>query len=158
MGMVKDNPLGVGLHQFSHEIGNYSSAYKGYRRAQLLRAHAVAESGPQGLLALLFVICTLFRARRASCASNVPPDDPETRALALRVHRHDALHGAGRALRHARRFDGAVMAPYWALCGLLERYIGLKRIAAGETTAAPPREAKLVERFPLAQYIHTTRT
>ena len=46
-----------------------------------------------------------------------------------------------------------MLGPYWALCGLLERYAQLQEHEAGETEQAP-REATLANRFPLAAYLN----
>jgi hypothetical protein len=49
-----------------------------------------------------------------------------------------------------------VMAPYWALAGLLERYAALRRRRA-EGGDLPRAKPSLVERFPLAAYLPQPR-
>jgi hypothetical protein len=47
------------------------------------------------------------------------------------------------------------MTPYWALCGLLERYVHLKTQNSGRSTDGEPvtYEPSMAERFPLTAHI-----
>ena len=55
--------------------------------------------------------------------------------------------------------EGAVMTPYWALCGLLERYTHLKMAKpAAPVGGEPVIETSIVDRFPLAAHILPGRT
>jgi O-antigen ligase len=153
MGMVKDHPLGAGLHKFSHEIGNYSSQYKGFD-AHNFYVLTLCENGPQCLLAFLFVIYALFRVA-AFVRTNLPRDDPEARALSYGFTITTLCVAMG-GLYGSPTFDGAVMGPYWALCGLMERYTHLLMARAKVGVSADPRptaEPSLVARFPLAAHI-----
>jgi hypothetical protein len=49
--------------------------------------------------------------------------------------------------------ETAVMAPYWALCGLLERYIRLKMQSRGEAPKPETPSDAMAARFPLASFI-----
>ena len=152
MGMFREHPLGVGFHKFSYEIGNYASQYKGYD-AHNFYVLTLCENGPQCLLAFLFVIFTLFRVA-AFVRKNMPPDDPEGRALGYGFTIATLCMAIG-GLYGSPTFEGAVMGPYWALCGLLERYTHLKMMEANKIVddAAPPLEPSLADRFPLAAHI-----
>ncbi|HVU53014.1 MAG TPA: O-antigen ligase family protein [Polyangia bacterium] len=152
MGIVKDHPLGAGIHKFSREIGNYTSQYKGYD-AHNFYVLTLCENGPQCLLAFLFVIYTLFRVA-AFVRNELPRDDPEARALGYGFTVTTLCMAVG-GLYGSPTFDGAVMGPYWALCGLLERYTHLRVASArgGVSGAQPPPAPSLVERFPLAAHI-----
>jgi O-antigen ligase len=150
MDMFKEHPLGVGFHKFSYEIGNYSSMYKGYD-AHNFYVLTLCENGPQTLIAYIFVLFTLFRIA-AFVRTNMPADDPEGRALAFGFTITTLCVAIG-GLYGSPIFEGPVMGPYWALCGLLERYTHMlmnKNEVSGE---APPPEASLVDRFPLAAHI-----
>jgi hypothetical protein len=151
MSMLKDHPLGVGFRHFSKEIGNYASAYHGYD-AHNFYVLTLCETGPQTLIALIFVIFTLFRVA-AFVRANMPPDDPEARALGYGFTITTLCMAMG-GLYGSPTLEGAVMGPYWALAGLLERYTHLKMMGAEKSTdEAPPPAPSLVDRFPLAAHI-----
>jgi O-antigen ligase len=151
MSMLKDHPIGVGFHKFSYEIGNYSSDYKGFD-AHNFYVLTLCETGPQTLIALLFVIYTLFRIA-AFVRRNMPPDDPEGQALGLGFTVTTLCMALG-GLYGSPIFEGPVMGPYWALCALLERYTHLKMMGLNKGgDAPPPPEPSLVDRFPLAAHI-----
>jgi len=148
MGMLRDNPIGVGLNRFKKNIGNYCR-YRGYD-AHNFYVLTTAECGPQGIATWLLVLWTLFRLSRW-LSINAPPDDNEAKALMLGFT-VCTLCMALSGIYGSPHFEGSVMAPYWALCGLLERYVLLKLQKAGQA----PREStepSLVERFPLAAHI-----
>jgi hypothetical protein len=151
MGMFRDHPLGVGFRKFSHEIGNYASEYKGYD-AHNFYVLTLCETGPQTLLALIFVFFTLFRVA-SFVRANVPADDPEGRALGYGFTITTLCMMIG-GFYGTPTLEGAVMGPYWALAGLLERYTHLLMMRAGKSTdEAPPPAPSLVDRFPLAAHI-----
>ncbi|HWE28113.1 MAG TPA: O-antigen ligase family protein [Polyangia bacterium] len=149
MDMLADHPIGVGLHKFSHEIGQYSS-HKGMD-AHNFYVLTLAEAGPVGLGTLLFLFGTILFKLSRFLRKHAPPDDPETKALAIGFTVCTICMALG-GIYGSPFFEGAVMAPYWALCGLLERYIQLKMEHAVEPAAAPV-EATLVEKFPLAAHV-----
>jgi O-antigen ligase len=149
MVMLSDHPLGVGLHHFKDEIGFYGT-HK-HIDAHNFYVLTLAEEGPQGLIALLFVFFSCFKVA-AFVRKNTAPDDHEGRALALGFTISTVCMCMG-GIYGSPHFEGAVMAPYWAMCGLLERYTHLKMQRAGQKPADAPRQATLVDRFPLAVHI-----
>lgn len=148
MAMLSHNPLGVGLNRFKNEIGSYSG-YK-HMDAHNFYVLTLAECGPQGLATLLFLIWTLFRLAHFLRA-NAPRDDPETKALTIGFTVSTLCMALG-GVYGSPTLEGTVMALYWAMCGLLERYIRLKMQNGEIKTEAAP-EPSLVDRFPLAAYI-----
>jgi O-antigen ligase len=150
--MTAHNPIGVGLNRFKNEIGSYSS-HK-HMDAHNFYVLTLAECGPQGLFTLLFLLWTLYRLTRF-LRMNTPADDPEARALTLGFTIATLCMALG-GIYGSPTLEGAVMAPYWAMAGLLERYIHLKLQSKGQQ----PREQEgpsLVERFPLAAHIQPGR-
>jgi O-antigen ligase len=154
MGMVKDHPIGVGLNRFKVEIGNYCS-HRGYD-AHNFYVLTLAEMGPQGLAALLYLMGSIFFGLAAFLRQKVPADDPEAKALALGFTVCTLCMALG-GIYGSPTLEGAVMAPYWALCGLLERYVYLKERSADSGPTEPEIEPTLAERFPLASYIEPGR-
>jgi O-antigen ligase len=152
MAMWRANPVGVGLNRFRKEIGDYSS-HKGYD-AHNFYVLTLAECGPFGLLSLMFLIWTLFRLAQ-QFRQSAPVDDHEARALSLGFTVTTLCMTLG-AVYGSPTLEGAVMAPYWALSGLIERYMYLKNQG---TAAQPSRDAAvhtgqtLSDRFPLAPHI-----
>jgi len=115
MNMWRDHPLGVGFHKFSYEIGDYSSEYKGYD-AHNFYVLTLAESGPLGLVTLLLLMGGAFRLA-GFVRRNLPRDDPEARALAYGFTVATLCMALG-GIYGTPTLEGAVMAPYWSLCGL----------------------------------------
>jgi len=152
MGMLREHPIGVGFHKFSFEIGNYAPAYKGFD-AHNFYVLTLAESGPQGLFTFLMLIYTLFRLT-SYLRRNAPPGDQETRALALGFTIATVCMAMG-GIYGTPTLEGSVMTPYWALCGLLERYVHLKTQNSVRSTDGEPvtYEPSMAERFPLAAHI-----
>lgn len=148
MEMWKANPLGVGLNRFKTEIGNYSS-FKHYD-AHNFYVLTLAELGPQGLFALLLLWRALF-SLGASLRRAAPTDNAEARALAFGFS-VATLDAAAGCLYGSPFLQGPVMASYWILCGLLERYFHLlrERTDAGATPAGAPPQPVLAARYPLA--------
>ncbi|MGZ3438779.1 MAG: O-antigen ligase family protein, partial [Polyangia bacterium] len=149
MVMVKEHPLGVGLNRFPNHIGDYST-HK-HMDAHNFYVLTLAECGPQGLIAFLFLLWYLFRLAKF-LRDNAPPDDPETKALTIGFTACTLCMAMGGIYGSPQLREGSVMAPYWALAGLLERYIHLKKLNV-VPAHSEPRVATLVERFPLA--VHT---
>jgi O-antigen ligase len=150
MGMARDNPIGVGLNRFKGEIGNDCS-HKGYD-AHNFYVLTFAECGPQGIGALLFLMYSLFFGLSSWLRKHAPPDDAETKALTLGFTVCTLCMALG-GIYGSPTLEGSVMAPYWALAGLLERYIHLKRLKT-ESDDKPQAEPSLADRFPLAAHIH----
>jgi O-antigen ligase len=148
LAMLMDHPIGVGLNRFKKEIGSYSS-HKGMD-AHNFYVLTLAETGAQGLIPFLLFIAALFRLARF-LRDNASPDDTEARTLALgfTVMTFNMMLGG---IYGSPYFEGSVMGPYWALCGLLERYT-LLNAGGAEKQAAAPREPSIAERFPLMAHI-----
>lgn len=149
--MWRDQPFGIGLNRFPLVIGDYSR-YEN-KDAHNYYVLTLAETGLQGLAALLLVIAALFRLagrlRRAA-----PPDDAQARALAIGFTVCTVCMACGN-FYGSPFLNGAVMGDYWILCGLLERY--LRQLATAATPAAAtqpgvPAQA-LAQRFPQAARI-----
>ena len=103
------------------------------------------------LITLLLLMRTLFRLA-SFIRRNVSPEDHETRALAYGFTIATLCMALG-GVYGTPTLEGAVMAPYWALCGLLERYTHLKLLGRETVVEAVPVEPSIVERFPLAAYM-----
>lgn len=149
MGMLAHNPIGVGLNRFKKEIGGYCG-YKGYD-AHNFYVLTLAETGPQGLAMWLYVLFTLYRLTRW-LRINTAPDDPEMKALSLGFTVCTLCMAMG-GIYGSPHFEGSVMAPYWALAGLLERYMHLKLAKAGTKPKEKADEDSLVAKFPLAAHL-----
>jgi O-antigen ligase len=153
MGMLKEHPLGVGLFRFRNNIGNYSK-YK-HMDAHNFYVLTIAEMGPQGEICLILLLVAMMRLS-SFLRKSVPPNDPERRALALgfTVMSINVMLGN---IYGSPFLEGAVMAPYWAMAGLLERYMQFPSQAGAAEEPNAPREATLVERFPLATHLGPPR-
>ncbi len=149
--MWGDHPLGVGLDRFKEEIGNYATAYEHYD-AHNFYILMLAECGPLAILAIAWLLWRL--ARLALRAKQAARDDPEANAIAIGFA-VCALAMAMTNLYGSRFFEGTVMAGFWILCGLVERYTSLLE-AAESRTAAINDDARvdgsiaIATRFPLA--------
>lgn len=145
--MWRDHPAGVGLGRFQSSIGEYSR-HRG-RDAHNSFVLVLAEAGALGLAAMTWLFWRLWglsrRLRRSAAA-----DDPEGRALALGFSVTLVSMFLGNVFG-SPFFDGLVMANFWILCGLLERYGALKAQAAMDTDAAqePSLSVTFADRFPL---------
>lgn len=144
--MWASNPLGVGLNRFKTEIGNYSKYQN--KDAHNFYVLTLAETGIQGLLALLFLIFGMLRlgawCRRMAF-------DAEGRALALGFSVATLCMALGN-IYGSPFLEGAVMGNFWALCGLLERYFTLRqlelRAAVPTATNTEPERRRVMIRVP----------
>jgi len=157
--MWSGHPLGVGLNRFKQHIGNYVPRYAGYD-AHSIYFLMLAECGPLGLLALLYLLWRLLRMGMGFTRS-VPGSDAEAKALSLGFILVVISTGLGNVYG-SPFFEGAVMANFWALCGLMEHYFALKRKSATESQAGegrkqPPAPQRIGTRFPLAARISPGR-
>ncbi|GAB3384641.1 O-antigen ligase family protein [Lysobacter fragariae] len=147
--MLRDHPAGVGLGRFGDHIGDYTTyAGKDAHNGFLL---TLAECGPLGLLALLWVFWRLWRLarwlRRSPAAAR-----PEARTFELGFTLAVVSMALGN-MYGSPFFDSLIMANFWILCGLMERYGTLKAraaalVAAHEMPRVVPKPADV--RFPLA--------
>lgn len=154
MDMLAHNPVGVGIDRFKREIGNYSG-HKGMD-AHNFYVRTLAEYGPQGLIALIFLLRSCFSLARF-LRVHANPEDPDDQALSLGFTVSVVCAALGN-IYGSRFLDGAIMAPFWALAGLLERLVYLKRGGASDGDGGPPKaEPTLEDRFPLASFIRRPR-
>lgn len=159
MRMWREHPMGVGLGRFSENIGDYAPNYRNYD-AHNFYVRTLAESGPLGLVALLWVLLSLIRLSIVVQRSARPGD---SEALALgRGFIVFVLAMAMGNLYGSRFFDGALMASFWMLCGLMERYAALQGHASRPVHAQLPEPrgvAPLIigDRFPLAHRVFPGR-
>jgi hypothetical protein len=145
--MLRDNPNGVGLGRFNDHIGYYTNyAGKDAHNGFLL---TLAECGPLGLLALLWVFWRLWRlARWLRRSGAVQAED-------IALDRGFTLAVVSMALGNmygSPFFDSLIMANFWILCGLMERYGNLRTHAAQTLVENAERRHTLPLglRFPLA--------
>lgn len=120
--MWSDHPLGVGINRFKRYIGQYSN-YDGYD-AHNFYVLTVAEMGPLGLLALMWMVWRLWRLAAGFRASAAGSGNPEAIALALGFTVSVITMALGNVYG-SPFLEGTVMANFWILCGLLERYFAL---------------------------------
>lgn len=149
--MWGDHPMGVGLDRFKEEIGNYATSYEHFD-AHNFYVLMLAECGPLGILAIAWLLWRL--ARLALRVKQAARDDPEANAIAIGFA-VCALAMAMTNLYGSRFFEGTVMAGFWILCGLVERYASLlsaakSPVAAINAFAIPRGAAAITTRFPLA--------
>jgi O-antigen ligase len=147
MGMLRDFPMGVGLNRFRNHIGNYCKHKK--MDAHNFYVLTLAETGPQGLVTYLLFLLALFRLAKY-LRMHSPRDDHEMVALSLGFTVTTVCVLMGQ-IYGSPTFEGSVLGMYWALCGLLERYVQfkMKKVAAVVTEA----EATMHERFPLSVHL-----
>lgn len=153
--MWSEHPAGVGVNRFKQYIGNYVPRYAGYD-AHSIYFLMLAECGPFGLLALAFL---MWRALSMGVRfmRSVPASDAEGKALSLGFILLAVCTALGNVYG-SPFFEGAVMANFWALCGLMEHYFALKLRSPtpdgiASSAAIPPPVAAIQsigDRFPLA--------
>lgn len=149
LDMVRDHPGGVGLGRFAENIGNYTS-YEG-KDAHNGFLLTLAECGPLGLLALLWVFWRLWRLSRwlrhmPAGARSQPRAIERGFTLAIVAMALGNLYGSP-------FFDSVIMANFWILCGLMERYGVLRAHAAAfaaESSRVGHPPAPVGKQFPLA--------
>jgi hypothetical protein len=147
LDMLRDHPGGVGLGRFGDYIGNYTTyAGKDAHNGFVL---TLAECGPLGLLALLWVFWRLWRLTRWLRKS--AGTRPELRTFELGFTLAVVSMALGN-LYGSPFFDSVIMANFWILCGLMERYGSIKAhavdVVATQQALHPP--PPMGQRFPLA--------
>jgi hypothetical protein len=146
--MLRDHPAGVGLGRFNEHIGDYTDyAGKDAHNGFLL---TLAECGPFGLLALLWVFWRLWRLTR-ELRHSPAARRPEMRTFEMGFTLTVVSMALGN-MYGSPFFDSVVMANFWILCGLMERYGRIKShaaelVAAHNDAQSPPVVAG--QRFPL---------
>jgi hypothetical protein len=149
LDMLRDHPTGVGLGRFTEHIGDYTS-YEG-KDAHNGFLLTLAELGPLGLLALLWVFWRLWllsRWLRQSPGAARPETGTFERGFTLVVVAMALGNMYGSPF-----FDSLVMANFWILCGLMERYGALKMHAAAVVAAhteSTRDQTPMGIRYPLA--------
>lgn len=156
MQMWQDHPLGVGLNRFKQHIGKYSPTYAGYD-AHNFYVLTFAEFGPLGLGVLAWLFWRFWRLTR-KVELSASEEDSEARALAFGFTLAVLAMALGN-MYGSRIFSGTMMANFWILCGLMERYAALKQAANATSDAMVPVDAPaaLVDRFPLTARISPGR-
>lgn len=148
--MWAEHPAGVGLNRFKSNIGQYTN-YRGYD-AHNVYVLVLSECGPLGLIAVLWLLWKLWTLAGVVRRS-ATPTDTEARTLGLGFSVAVISMALGNVYG-SFLLEGVVMANFWILCGLLERYAMLKRgahaLADGTGREALPAPAAIGERFPLA--------
>ena len=145
--MLRDHPMGVGLDRFQKNIGQYYTA----------RAHVdahngfvliLAECGPLGLVAMLWLVWRLWLLARwlRRSAGNTRPE-ASTFALGFTLTVVSMVLGN---LYGSPFLQGLIMANFWILCGLMERYGMIKAHAARIAYGSPVVPTPIFQRFPLA--------
>lgn len=127
--MWREQPWGVGLDRFKQEIGNYSS-FKHFD-AHNFYVLTFAESGIQGLVALLVLAAALLRLARSARRRAF---DAESRTLAWGFSVCTVCMLLGN-LYGSPFLEGSVMGDYWILCALTERYFRLRQAEREGTQA-----------------------
>ena len=152
--MWQDHPTGVGLNRFPRKIGEYSS-YSDYD-AHNMYVLLLAECGPLGVIALLWVLWRMLRLALALRRSG-DESDSEVKALGMGFTLAVIAMAMGN-LYGSPFYEGLVMASFWIMCGLVERYTLLKRQAATAIAKASdmPRVGvaeAIAGRYPLSERI-----
>ena len=142
--MLRDHPMGVGLDRFAKYIGQYTNrphvdAHNGF-------VLILTECGPLGLLAMLWLLWRMWLLARWLRRSAGPR--PEASALALGFTLTVVSMALGN-LYGSPFFQGLIMANFWILCGLMERYGMIKAHAAVIAYSTPVAPIPLSQRFPL---------
>ncbi|MFC0679124.1 O-antigen ligase family protein [Lysobacter korlensis] len=147
--MWQDNPAGVGLGRFPTYIGKYSE-YEG-RDAHNAFVLVFAELGLLGLMAMLWLFWRMWKISRM-VRSVSPPADAEGYSLALGF-RITVFAVALSNVYGSAFFEGLIMASFWMLCGLMERYAVLKAARSAVRAPAPTGPlwpmTRIADRFPL---------
>lgn len=147
--MWTDHPAGVGLNRFKANIGDYTS-YSGFD-AHNYFVLMLAEAGPLGLVALLFLLWRLWGMAR-TVQREAAPGDSEQRALGTGFSLMVIALALGNSFG-SFFLQGLAMGSVWAFIGLVERYGALKAfersqppVPAAATVAPVPGRFPLVER------------
>lgn len=147
--MWSEHPIGVGLNRFKHYIGRYSK-YVGYD-AHNFYVLTTAELGPPGIVSLLWVLWRLWRMAGEFRARAARSGNPEAIALSLGFSVTVVSMALGNVYG-SPFLEGSVMANFWILCGLIERYSALA--AADDSlrfvNTSETASARIDDRFPLA--------
>ena len=142
--MLRDHPMGVGLDRFQKQIGNYTNrpGVDAHNTFVLI----LAECGPFGLLAMLWLIWRMWLLARWLRRSAGPRPEASTLALGFTL---TVVSMAMGNLYGSPFFQGLIMANFWILCGLMERYGMIKAHAAGIAHSSPVVPVPMTVRFPL---------
>lgn len=151
--MWNDYPAGVGINRFKQHIGDYS-LHAGYD-AHNYYVLTIAELGPQGLFALLIVIFAMLRL--AAFVNTRASDSGDIERIALARGFGMMIIAMALGNLYGSPFsEGSVMANFWILCGLMERYTQLKGTSAKSVSGATENHFSrhaIGEKFPLARRV-----
>lgn len=149
--MWRDHPMGVGLRRFSKYIGRYSNHpnFDAHNYYVLV----MSELGPMGLAVLLWLLWRMLRLA-ARVRRTVGHLSAEGKALGIGFTVTVIAMALGN-LYGSPFTEGSVMANFWILCALVERYATLSGHAAATSaeTATENPYAAIARRFPLAARI-----
>ena len=146
--MWTDYPQGVGLNRFKAHIGDYTS-YSGYD-AHNYFVLMLAEAGPFGLAALLFLLWRWWGMAR-TIQREAAPGDSEQRALGTGFSLMVVAIALGNSFG-SFLLQGLAMGSLWAFAGLMERYGALKAYERAYPAPAPqPAPFIAPGRFPLVE-------
>lgn len=120
VAMWGENPVGIGLNRFKRMIGNYS-IYAG-KDAHNFYVLTLAEAGVQGLIALIWLMFAFWRLGGMLKAHAF---DDESTALTQGFQVACLCMALGN-IYGSPFTEGSVMAVFWALAALLERYLQLR--------------------------------
>jgi O-antigen ligase len=142
--MLRDHPMGVGLDRFQKQIGNYTNrpGVDAHNTFVLI----LTECGPLGLLAMLWLLWRMWLLARWLRRSAGPRPEASTLALGFTL---TVVSMAMGNLYGSPFFQGLIMANFWILCGLMERYGMIKAHAAGIAHSTPEVPIPMTLRFPL---------
>ena len=142
--MLRDHPMGVGLDRFQKQIGNYTNrpGVDAHNTFVLI----LTECGPLGLLAMLWLLWRMWLLARWLRRSAGPRPEASTLALGFTL---TVVSMAMGNLYGSPFFQGLIMANFWILCGLMERYGMIKAHAAGIAHSSPELPIPMSLRFPL---------
>lgn len=149
--MWKENPGGVGLGRFPSRIGDYAPEYDG-RDAHNAYVLIWAELGLIGVLVVFWLLWRAWSISRLVRRTS-SPGDSEGYAIALGF-KITVFSMALSNVYGSPFYEGLIMASFWILCGLVERYGVLKAAAATAQAPVPANAmwpmARVADRFPLA--------
>lgn len=147
--MWKEHPGGVGLGRFTTHIGEYAPRYHG-RDAHNAYVLIWAELGLIGVFAVFWLLWRMWSIAKLVRRTS-PPGDSEGYAIALGF-KITVFSMALSNVYGSPFYEGLIMASFWILCGLVERYGVLKAATAPApaTARAAWPMAGMADRFPLA--------
>jgi O-antigen ligase len=154
--MWHDHPMGVGLRRFSKFIGNYSNHAN--FDAHNYYVLVMSELGPIGLAVLLWLLWRMLRLA-GKVRRTIGDLSAEGKALGIGFTVTIIAMALGN-LYGSPFTEGSVMANFWILCGLMERYAAQCQRPVASASVQPVEDPYLAisRRFPLAARIAPGRS